>query len=350
MTDHALDETANKTLPSTQRLMLLLAVVIGLAVINYFVGETSADSTVMMMGLGVFYIVQVTFISLFCGGSSDPPWLKQVTFAWILALIDAKLVTRMPTLNVETESLVLVGLFAAQFGLLTTWLVMGSAHFVMRIAMTVPLLVCMGLLFFDTEWAVLFLCLVMPLFFVLAILRAFRFRLHKQHVLDGSPVGTSRQFSLFDAMSLMTVLAVIMGGLKSQEEFLTSLVNTIGSNGMPTGLIIVLGFTSAIAAVFACWAALGSGKPVLRYGVLTLVVAGLGVGVSLWACHITENLKVNRIRTVTYQQHVALRELKAFASGEWLWLGWYVSSGLLLVASLIFLRAQGLRFARINRA
>lgn len=345
-----------RAIPPPKRIALLLAVAAGLAAINYVVGRLQTSTAIGVSAVTVFFIAQVAFISLFCGRGNNPTWLKWATFAWIFILIDAEMFARAPSLEFGGETLTLSGLFISQFGLLVTWLVMGSGHLVRRMTMTIPPLVCLFLIFAGDrhqsynshaqQWVALIGCLIIPLFVVLFILRVFRFRMERVVFDDKLERSASQQFNLRHAMVLTSVFAIVMAAFKARQESLVTLLENVWTDDTPVALFLTLGFSSAIAVIIACWTALGAGKPFLRYGILSLVVTAIGVGVSLWACRVNVAAK----QFGNWWQAGLTYEMGRFAEAEWLWLAWYISSGFLLVAGLIFFRAQGLRFIRIGRS
>lgn len=332
-------------IPNSRRLGALFLMLAFVAITNHLVltaFQITPKSTYLTLGLAMFYVFNVACIALFFGRSDDPSWLKYLMLIWIFALVDSQLVTAADNMKVE---LPLAALFAGQIGLLVTFLFMGTGHWIGRRGATgilgLVLVFVLGYVI-DFLWLVLLFYFAAALAMILFLLRFLGFRLQKPESVSDSPNLRSAQFGLWHALSLTTVLALALGLLKGQEAALSR--SGISFWQSSSVVCIALGIASAIAAELACWAALGGGRYWIRYVTLIVVTPLLGIAMSAWFTVVQERLASATGTRLTQSDWIVWRIIGL----KWQWIMFLMLSGLMLLASLIFFRAQGLRFLRVS--
>ena len=112
-------------------------------------------------------------------------------------------------------------------------------------------------------------------------------------------------------------------------------------------------FLSAIVTVFAFWASLGKGHPLLRYCLLVVMLLVLGAGMGT-TCVYGGGVQNRWLwRTGNWSTNVSLRsydyDLYRWYEVGWWWIAWMFLSGGLLAASLMIFRAVGYRLVRCGK-
>ena len=98
---------------------------------------------------------------------------------------------------------------------------------------------------------------------------------------------------------------------------------------------------TAIAIVFAVWAALGKGNWLIRYALLTFVLLGLGASLGAFCRYADQHLSLGRFSYQGYDW-----TLHFWLEVGWWWIAWMFLSGGLLAASLLIFRAIGYRLVK----
>src|SRR5262245_32103599 len=198
------------------------------------------------------YVLQVGLIGVLCGRLIDIYWLRWVILGWCLLVTDLNAWSSLFPYIAE-------GLFSAQIGLVTIWVVLGKARWTIRLPVALLLIVPV-LATIAQSAALCLLCLV---------LRSQRFQLsfvapesdpealaHGKNPLTSRPI----QFGVGDMLLWTTALAPLLAVAR-----------------FVPGRTLTEGVLHAIVLVVALWAALGEGPAWLRWPLLGLAAFVAGV-------------------------------------------------------------------------
>jgi hypothetical protein len=263
------------------------------------------------------YVLQVGLLGVLCGRLIEIPWLRWVIFGWCLLVTDLNAWSSLFPYIAE-------GLFTAQIGLVTIWVVLGTARWTIRLPVALLLIVPV-LATIAQSAALCLLCLV---------LRSQRFHLafvapdyDLQVALRGDKPRASRpiQFGVGDVLLWTTALAPLL----AVARFLP-------------GRTLTEGVLHAIVLVAALWAALGEGPAWLRWPLLGFVA--LLAGVILASVDWYQFAWIPRPAFWSWQHWNYL--------WRWQWdtvLSFFLPGGMLAATILIY-RVLGFRLCRLSPA
>lgn len=341
------DQPQPHFVPDWDQFVFFVAVLSVVAGLNFKLFEACQTGSLLeVIGISAFFAIEIGVIALFSGYGDHPTWLRWTIMIWMFALVDLQLFA----LGVEQNNrkiLPVVAMFASQYGLVVTWVVMGSTHFIKRITCALGFATLLSIATFgviDGVWGTILACFLIALLVTLLILRYFGFRMIDVKAPADDDGLQAVQFGLRHALILTTVLAVLMGVLKSQEaQIADSFEGVIQISNV---ILLALGIASAIGVALACWAALGDGRYLVRYIVLLVGTLIMGVAMTYWFHSVDLQLSARVGVPFTLWEY----RIRKLANLQWQWVAWFVLSGIMLVASLAFFRIQGMRFALTHRS
>ncbi|MEM7312007.1 MAG: hypothetical protein AAF497_02530 [Planctomycetota bacterium] len=329
-----------REIPSRSRLLALVMLLGIIAALTQGVYQWAATGTEYYhIAFTVYLIALIGTVSFLCGYSDDPKWLKWTSFLWVFALVNLQLFS-IPSHN--SPPLPAVTLYASQFGLLATWLIMSPYHLMRRIIASIILTSLLWRIASGTihsHWFVIFAIFLTALAITLLFLRLLGFRLESINLSNGDKTLGAVQFGLQQAMLLTTALAIMFGVLKSQGQWIMGYFPNLVSAS--TLVLALIGLASVIVSVAACWFALGKGQWIIRATFFLVTVSTFGGLTAYSFTDLHQKLMSRKLPFRSWQW-----QLWQLASIEWLWIWWFILSGSMLVAALLFFRSQGLRFVR----
>lgn len=166
-----------------------------------------------------------------------------------------------------------LGIIFSQVTVLAIWAALGRSPIMWRVIVTLigssllGLALCASIGEMEAEWFVLVWILTVVVAACFLVLRRLRFKLVNVNT-SLSPSSGELQFSLFQMMALLTVVATLAAG----GRLLAPRMATVGA--LAFGLAIA--FCLGVLALASVWAALGKGNVVQRLIVLILLTVGTG--------------------------------------------------------------------------
>jgi hypothetical protein len=279
---------------------------------------------IMLLTMSVF-VVQAGVMGIVCARWIEQPIWRWIIYGWFLLLIDFQTLIAWAFTDDGwwNGSFWPASLFAAQFGLIAIWAILGSARWTIRVPVAVLAGSSLSFLLIRFRYegdnaTALFIVQLVVLAGILLTMRAQGFRLApsrpRTSQVDSTPVWDElqvSQFGLRDVLIWMTALAVICGLLRviglpfeqwSETRYRPWLPEVI--NGAAVGVALMLGL----------WAALGNSRPGARWALMIVPIPAM-----------------------------------AMAAGviQWLFLtSWLFLAAGTLFAALLFLRERGYRLTR----
>jgi hypothetical protein len=343
------------------------------------VTHTMPTAMHLALVLGVF-VAQIGLLGILAGKLILWPWLRWTVYAWCWVLLGLQAWTAGSMTQLQGSwwnpaSLITVSLFAAQWGLVIIWGVLGTTRWTIRLPVSLAI---GGLLFipiaeptpyYGHDVRPMLIVQLIALAAICGVLRWRRFRLDWEKeesepevagTLEASAIedagGVPRraagrrklnrtQFGVRDVLIWTTSLAFALGILRALDLLsipgLSWLIGSQFVGHISSGLLI------AIVLVVAVWGALGEGAWWLRIAVL-LPVCGLSGFVLRIMIYYAQWREENMAAT-RWGGNYPFSLSVAFERNEWA-MYWIPLAGGLVFASLLIFRTLGYRLLRAKRA
>ncbi len=298
-----------------------------------------------------FFILEVGLVGAIVGNYLPQPLFRWLIYGWVMLLIDLLVCghAMMSSDGFIQQILPAAALVSAQIGLAMIWGILGTSRWYWRAPLAVGL--GAGMLWFwiscVTGWSGRLMTPVLVvqaivLFLITAGLWVRGYRLEIPLPEEGNGPGSSRlQFGIRDVLVWTTVMAILLGLMRGADMLEWKSV----SDHPSVFLMCSVAFLSAMVVVFAVWASLGKGHPLLRYGLLMVMLLVLGAGMGA-ACVYADDWLKRPARGGLLSYGGYDYDLHRWLEVGWWWIAWMFLSGGLLAASLIVFRAVGYRLVR----
>ena len=330
-------------------LLVALALPAGVALATYLVmlplaaGSRPVMETTLAFG---FFVLEVGLVGIVVGNAMPQPLVRWLLFGWIMVLIDL-LVGSLAMVSADgylSQLLPSGALAAAQVGLGVIWGILGTARWYWRMPLSVGL--AAGILGLWIAWVtgwngglvtriLVVQSVALTLICIGLRIRGYRLALVRPDTGASQDYGRRFQFGVRDVLTWTTVLAILLGLMRGADMLRWKSLKDNPS----IYLMCAVALLSAIAILFALWAALGQGRWWLRYGLLLAVLLALGGGLGAW-CKYGEWASQGgggwSYDWDFYHWYLV----------GWWWIAWMFLSGGLLAATLLIFRAEGYRLVR----
>ncbi|MBC7852017.1 MAG: hypothetical protein IAF94_01135 [Pirellulaceae bacterium] len=297
-----------------------------------------------------FFIFEVGLVGGIVGHSLPQPLFRWMIYGWVMLLVDL-LVCSHAMISSDgyiQQILPAAALVSAQVGLAIVWGILGTGRWYWRAPLAVGL--GAGMLWFWIScvngWSGRLMTQVLVvqaivLFLITAGLwvRGYRLEITLPEVGNGKGRGRL-QFGIRDVLIWTTVMAILLGLMRGAGM----LVWVTFSDHPSVFLMSTVGFLSAVVILFAVWASLGKGHPLLRYGLLVVMLLVLGAGMGAACVYGDDWLQQRAKGLLSYRGYDY--DLHSWLEVGWWWIAWMFLSGGLLAASLLVFRAVGYRLVR----
>ncbi|MGI8977932.1 MAG: hypothetical protein ACR2FY_01775 [Pirellulaceae bacterium] len=297
-----------------------------------------------------FFILEVGLVGAIVGNFLPHPLFRWMIYGWVMLLIDLLVCghAMVSSNSYVHHVLPAAALISAQIGLAVVWGVLGTGRWYWRIPPAVGL--GAGMLWFWISWVTgwsgplmtpVLVVQAIVLFLITAALWVRGYRLEIPLPEKGNDAGSRRlQFGIRDVLIWTTVMAILLGLMRGADMLEWKSI----SDHPSVFLMCSVAFLSAIVVVFSVWASLGKGHPLLRYGLLVVMLLVLGAGMGA-ACVYGDDWLQRRARgLLSYRGYDW--DLHRWLEVGWWWIAWMFLSGGLLAASLLVFRAVGYRLVR----
>ena len=307
-------------------------------------GNRPVVETTLAFGL---FVLEVGLVGIVVGNAMPHPLLRWLLFGWIMVLVDL-LVGSLAMVSADgylSRILPCGALAAAQIGLGVIWGILGDARWYWRVPLSIGL--AAGVLgfwiFWVTGWngGLMTQILViqstsLTLICIGLRVRGYRLAMVQQATAAAKDGRRRFQFGVRDVLIWTTVLAILLGLMRAADMLRWKSLQEHPS----LYLMSTVALLSAIAIVFALWAALGQGSWLLRYCLLLSILLGLGAGLGAW-CKYGGQVLQRQASTSFYDW-----DLWQWYEVGWWWIAWMFLAGGLLTATLLIFRAEGYRLVR----
>lgn len=301
-----------------------------------------------------FFIGEVGLVGAIVGRFLPQPLFRWMIYGWLMLLIDLLVCSHamLSSDGYAPKILPAAALVSAQIGLAIVWGILGTARWFWRAPLAVGL--GAGLLWFWISWVTggsgrlmtqVLVVQAIVLFLITAGLWVRGYRLEIPPPEGGNDSGSRRlQFGIRDVLVWTTLVAILLGLMRGAGMLVWVTVLDHPS----VFLMSTVGALSALVIIFAVWASLGKGHPLLRYGLLLVVLLGLGAGLGAGCEYGGGWLQRRANGLFSYRGYDW--DLHIWLKVGWWWIAWMFLSGGLLAASLLVFRAVGYRLVRRDKA
>ncbi len=295
------------------------------------------------------FVGQVAVMGVLCGRLLVNPWWRWGVYLWGWLLIDLQVFSALALTDLtsvdwrRTEFLLTASLLAAQVVLAIIWGILGSTHWTLRwpfcavagVLLSIPLINTWGLA------SEMFPAGVAGLVALCIALRARGFRLdlvepQASEAVMASPKPQFLQFGVRHVLIWTTSLAIVLGVLRGLD-LLHSNIFVLFLRGSIVALLTA-GILVAALFIVAMWAALGAGPAWLRWPLLALATALVGL-----LCALLDYF--DRGGTFAFFIRSSRVREMFWEDNGWI-IAWMALAGGLLSASLLILRIIGYRLVR----
>ncbi len=300
-----------------------------------------------------FYVLQIGTIGWVVGSYVKNGILRWFMFGWIMILIDLQLavITSDGAAGVGGSCLA-TGILTGQLGIITVWGVLGKVRWIWRLPCLFVVLMTYrnfylmlttvnSMKIYYGNWSDIAMVQSVLLSVLAGMLRLSGYSLTRADMEQSSPTAnarfhSARQFGIRDVLIWTASLAVLLGVARAGKFLNVEFIKRF--YGAEMLLVFTIAVCSSAIMVVAIWASLGEGSVWLRSGVLVILSTSIGVSVGVYCAIVgrrTGRWLVNSI----------------WIYAEYWWIGWMILTGLLLSASLLIFRTQGIRLVkRVSRS
>jgi hypothetical protein len=300
--------------------------------------------------LWLLFVSQVGIVSAVAARLVQKSWLGWVVYAWCWLLLDLQIAVASSYARgegINTESLLLTALLAAQLGLVVIWSILGEQTWTIRVPLLLGLAVAITLLLgyemrqsqHGTSYSQLLLLQMFGLYAICSLLRCRRLCLSQPDHRPRERTSPDWQFPTFRlGMREFVVVSVLFAVILVALQYSVYAWQPTANRPLNLAFAAVL---TALTLAVAFWAAMGSAPIEVRSAGLIstcfLSAAGFIASDALFGEHY-------------YRFHNSLTVghfwSEAFASRGWVFAWMYLSGGLLPTALLLF-RMLGYRLERV---
>lgn len=295
------------------------------------------------VAVGSWFVVQTATLSILAG-SRLPHWgWRLLLLGWSLLLVNLLLATSaMVDMWPHNQRLLSLAFLSAEIGALSAWLILGDTWFGSRLCLValagVPVKYLGDVLDFSLTqvhwydpWNIIVSVQIGGTLALMALLRATGYRIERHDPSGPETVGVPVQFSIRHLLVATTVVAILVPIVKGSLQESSGWMDTREWLHAATDGIVL-----ALVSLAALWAALGSGKWLIKIATFALLAMAAGGGL-YW-------LEL----TVGYARPYA-STLEPLTQAGWRWIAWTLLTGSFLGGMLLVLRPTGYRLARQRR-
>jgi hypothetical protein len=335
-------------IPTSQLLLAGIVMPLGFAVANQYLLNFQWEHPPDGPGTAILWLLfvsQVGVVSSVAAHLVQKSWHGWAVYAWCCLLIDLQVLwasSHALGSGVQTESLLLTALLAAQLGLVVVWSILGEQKWTIRVPVLLGLAVGVTLLlrqqmggyYHGLSYSVLFLMQILGLYAVCSLLRCRGLCLSRPGEGPRERSMPDWQFPAFRfGLREFAVVAALFAVILVAVQY--SVYGDPPRESTPVNLAFAAVLTALTVAV-AVWSALGAAPIEVRItGLLaTCVLTASGFIIS-------DALFGDRYHQFVWSE--------AFASRGWIFAWMYLAGGL-LSATLLMMRMLGYRLRRVVTA